>query len=262
MSDTLSDLQLALALADLADSISLPRYRALDLKIETKPDLSPVSDADKSVEQALRTELSIQRPLDALIGEEYGNSGSADRKWIIDPIDGTANFVRGVPIWATLIALSVEGKPKVSVVSAPAMGLRWWASPNEGAHCRGIDGEVRKLAVSKISEIEDSSFSYNSLQLWQKTPYLDKLLELSKKVWRTRAIGDFWSYMLLAEGALDVVAEHDLKIYDIAALVPIVEAAGGTFSDLSGELTEQSSSVLATNGLLHEKIANFFAGAK
>lgn len=262
MPETKTDLELALALADIADSISLPRYRSIDLKVETKPDLSPVSDADKSVELAIKKELATYRPADALVGEEYGSSGEGNRKWIIDPIDGTANFVRGVPIWATLIALSVENKPTVSVVSAPALGLRWWASIEGGAFSKGIDGEIRKLAVSKIARVEDASLSYNNLQLWQKTQYLPKLLELSEMVWRTRAFGDFWSYMLLAEGAIDVVAEHDLKIYDIAALVPIVEAAGGRFGDIRGELREESSSVLATNGLLHDEISNFFAGTK
>lgn len=252
------DLELALELADAADEISLDRFRSLDLLIETKPDLSPVTDADKAVEKKLLEILAKQRPEDAIIGEEYGTSGSGDRKWIIDPIDGTANFVRGVPVWATLIALSVDGKPSVSVVSAPAMGLRWWAAPGVGSFSRGIDGQIRKLAVSKVSELSDCSLSYNNLQLWQKTPHLEKLLELSSKIWRTRAYGDFWSYMLLAEGAIDVVSEHDLKIYDIAALVPIVEQAGGKFSDLLGPLTEQSSSVLATNSLLHEKVQNHF----
>jgi len=255
---TLSDLKLALALADLADSIALPRFRALDLKISTKPDLSPVTDADQAVEQALRERLLLERPEDAILGEEFGETGSATRRWIIDPIDGTANFIRGVPIWATLIALSVDGKPKVSVVSAPAMGLRWYGSEESGAVAIGLDGSERKLSVSGIKKLEDASISYNNLQLWQRSGKLEKLLELSSLVYRTRAYGDFWSYMLLAEGALDVVAEHDLKIYDIAALVPIVEQAGGRFGDLAGELSEESSSVLATNGLLQDQLVKFF----
>ena len=255
------DLALALALADAADRISLPRFRALDLKIETKPDLTPVTDADKSVERALIDLLAEQRPGEAIVGEEFGASGKGSRKWIIDPIDGTANFVRGVPIWATLIALSVDEKPTVSVVSAPALGARWWAAPGTGAHTKSISGGTRKLAVSKVSRLEDCSLSYNNLQPWQKTGFLPQLLELSEKVWRTRAYGDFWSYMLLAEGSVDVVAEHDLKIYDIAALVPIIEQAGGSISQLQGPLTEQSSSVLATNSLLHSQIQELFRTA-
>jgi histidinol-phosphatase len=252
------DLALALKLADAADQISLPRFRALDLAVETKPDLSPVTDADKSVEQALAALVASERPEDAILGEEFGSSGQSSRKWIIDPIDGTANFVRGVPVWATLIALSIDGKPTVSVVSAPAMGSRWWAAPGIGSHSKSATGSERKLSVSKVSRLEDCSLSYNNLQLWQKSNLLPELLTLSEKVWRTRAYGDFWSYMLLAEGSVDVVAEHDLKIYDIAALVPIIEQAGGSISDLKGPLTEKSSSVLATNSLLHSKVQGHF----
>ena len=258
MFTTDQDLALALKLADAADQISLPRFRALDLAVETKPDLSPVTDADKSVEQALAALVADERPADAILGEEFGSSGEASRKWIIDPIDGTANFVRGVPVWATLIALSIDGKPTVSVVSAPAMGSRWWAAPGIGSHSKSATGSERKLSVSKVSKLEDCSLSYNNLQLWQKTNLLPELLTLSEKVWRTRAYGDFWSYMLLAEGSVDVVAEHDLKIYDIAALVPIIEQAGGSISDLKGPLTENSSSVLATNSLLHSKVQGHF----
>jgi len=245
------DLALAQQLADTADEISLSRFQALDLAVETKPDASPVTDADRSVEQALKALLQQQRPDDGIIGEEFGSSGGRTRQWIIDPIDGTANFMRGVPVWATLIALSLDGKPTVSVVSAPALGRRWWAAPGVGAFTRDLDGAVRKLQVSLISSLEHASLSYNNLQLWDQAGMIEPLLSLSRKIWRTRAYGDFWSYMLLAEGALEIVAEHDLKIYDIAALVPIVEQAGGTFSALSGTLNEASSSVLATNGGLH-----------
>ena len=253
------DLDLAIELADIADAISLKRFSALDLHVETKPDLSPVTDADRSVEQALKARLAEAVPNDALIGEEFGTSGSASRTWIIDPIDGTANFMRGVPVWATLIALAIDGKPVVGVVSAPALGKRWWAAPGVGAFAREIDGSTRKLSVSAIGDLEHSSLSYNNLKMWDRAGKLNQLIELSRKIWRTRAFGDFWSYMLLAEGSLDIVAEHDLKIYDIAALVPIVEQAGGKFSDLAGELTPESSSVLATNGKLHRAAVEAFA---
>jgi len=250
------DLALALELADIADSISLARFRAQDLHVETKPDASPVTDADRSVEQALKARLSQARPADALIGEEFGNTdgetGGPKRTWIIDPIDGTANFMRGVPVWASLIALSVDGKVVLSVVSAPALGRRWWAAPEIGAWTRDLDGSERMLKVSAIGDLAHASLSYNNLQLWDQSGKLAQLVELSRKIWRTRAYGDFYSYMLLAEGSVDIVTEHDLKIYDIAALVPIVELAGGEFSALNGPLTEDSSSVLATNGKLHE----------
>ncbi len=247
-----ADLDLALELADVADAISLERFRALDLHVESKPDRSPVTDADRSVEQALKDLLATKAPSDALIGEEYGNTGSAARTWIIDPIDGTANYLRGVPVWATLIALAVDGKPVVSVVSAPAMGRRWWAAPEIGSLTKDIDCSTRELKVSAISELENSSLSYNNLQLWDQAGMLNQLTALSRKIWRTRAYGDFWSYMLLAEGSVDIVAEHDLKIYDIAALVPIVEQAGGKFTALSGPLAAETSSVLATNSKLHD----------
>ncbi|MFM2351619.1 MAG: hypothetical protein RL096_100 [Actinomycetota bacterium] len=257
-----ADLELAQELADVADAIALERFRALDLKVESKPDRSPVTDADRSVEQALKAVLAAKAPNDALIGEEYGNSDAkqgSNRTWIIDPIDGTANYLRGVPVWASLIALAVDGKPVVSVVSAPAMGRRWWAAPEIGAFTRDIDGSVRKLSVSGINELEHASLSYNNLQLWDQAGKAQQLIEFSRNIWRTRAYGDFWSYMLLAEGALEIVTEHDLKIYDIAALVPIVEQAGGAFSALEGPLTADTSSVLATNGKLHKITAQAFA---
>lgn len=254
-----ADLDLAIELANAADEISLARFRALDLHVESKPDRSPVTDADKSVEQAIKKILAEKAPNDALIGEEYGTTGTASRTWIIDPIDGTANYLRGVPVWATLIALAIDGKPTVSVVSAPAFGRRWWAAPGIGAFTSEIDGTVRPLKVSAISDLEHASLSYNNLQLWDQSGKLNELTQFSRKIWRTRAYGDFWSYMLLAEGSVDIVAEHDLKIYDIAALVPIVEMSGGEFSALDGPLTAETSSVLATNGKLHSAVAAAFA---
>jgi histidinol-phosphatase len=221
--------------------------------VESKPDRSPVTDADRAVESKLRSIVAEYQPNDSFIGEEFENTGASNRNWIVDPIDGTANYLRGVPIWATLIALRVDGVITTSVVSAPALGRRWWAHRGNGAFTMDIDGSVRALQVSKISSLEDSSISYNNMQLWDQAGKLPQLIELSRKVWRTRAYGDFYSYMLLAEGSIDLVAEHDLKIYDIAALVPIVEEAGGKFSDLSGPLTEASSSVMASNGLLHAR---------
>ncbi len=257
-----ADLALAQELADISDSIALSRFQALDLHVETKPDASPVTDADRSVEQALKAKLAEARPNDSLIGEEFGNSTGAGegpkRTWIIDPIDGTANYMRGVPIWASLIALSIDGKVVLSVVSAPAMGRRWWAAPGVGSWTRDIDGNQRELKVSAIDDLAHASMSYNNLQLWDQSGQLPELLNLSRQVWRTRAYGDFFSYMLLAEGALEIVTEHDLKIYDIAALVPIVELAGGEFSALNGPLTDSTSSVLATNRKLHDVVMAAF----
>jgi len=257
------DLKLASELADLADSISLPRFIAQDFKVETKPDSTPVTEADRAVEEAIKNLLKTKRPNDSIIGEEYGNSGEnlhgkGSRTWIIDPIDGTANYMRGVPVWATLIALAIDGKPVVSVVSAPAMARRWWAAPGTGAETKQVDGRITKLAVSKITDLEIASMSYVSLKLWDEIGQLDNLMNLARKVWRTRAFGDFWSYMLLAEGAIDLTCEHGLQIYDIAALVPIVEQAGGKITDFVGELTPESRHVLATNSLLHEQVRAYF----
>jgi len=266
MSNFTADLALAQTMADAADQISLARFMALDLNVETKPDRSPVTDADRAVELALKAILAEHRPADAIIGEEFGssdgtsapgetsNTAQGKREWIIDPIDGTANYMRGVPVWASLIALAVDGKPVVSVVSAPALARRWWAAPEVGAFTRDVSGDVRGIRVSKIADLEHASFSYNNLQLWDSEGYLEELMKLSREVWRTRAYGDFLSYMFLAEGSLEIVAEHDLKVYDIAALVPIVEQAGGRFSAFDGELTQAASSVLATNGKLHTQV--------
>ena len=253
MSTAIADQDLALKLADAADEISLARFRALDLRVEAKPDASPVTDADRSVEERLRAILERHRPEDAIIGEEFANQGEASRTWIIDPIDGTSNYLRGIPIWASLIALRVDDEITTSVVSAPALGRRWWAQRGNGAFTKDIDGRIRLIETSKVSDLAASSISYNSLQLWDQVGKLDKLVALSRQVWRTRAFGDFLSYMYLAEGALEMVSEHDLKIYDIAALVPIVEEAGGTFTAIDGPLTADSSSVLATNTLMHDE---------
>jgi histidinol-phosphatase len=250
----MKDLELALALADAADEISLARFQALDLKIETKPDRTPVTDADQSVEKKIREMISQLAPADIVIGEEFENTGSSSRAWIVDPIDGTANFLRGLPIWATLIALRIDSTITISVVSAPALGRRWWASKGEGAFTRDVDGSVRKLSVSAVSDLSDSYISYNSIQQWQRIGKEKNIESLSEQVWRIRAFGDFLSYMYVAEGAIDAASEPDLKIYDIAALVPIVQEAGGRFTDLTGELSEHSSTVLASNGLIHEAI--------
>lgn len=249
------DLSLALKLAADADLISLDRFRALDLVVTTKPDRTPVTDADQAVERGIRSGIEAARPHDAILGEEYGTQGDSSRQWIIDPIDGTANFLRGVPIWGTLIALAVDGVPIVGVVSAPALGKTWWAASGHGAWSRtGEHGEPERLAVSGVTELADASLSYNSLQHWDGEGRLDHLLALSRAVWRTRAYGDMWSYMLLAEGALDAVAEFDLKPYDMAALIPIIEEAGGRFTSVDGRPGPWHGSALATNGALHESV--------
>ena len=250
----MNDIELLQVLASAADDISLARFRALDLVVEAKPDRTPVTDADKAVEGKLRELLKLYRPTDEVIGEEMDKTGDSNRRWIIDPIDGTANYLRGVPIWGTLIALRVDGEITTSIISAPALGRRWWAGKGRGAFTKDIDGSVRKITVSKIARLEDSTLSFNSLEQWRNQGLLEQLLELSTNVSRTRAYGDFLSYMFVAEGAIEIASEHDLKIHDIAALVPILTEAGGRITDLQGELTEDSSSVIATNSLLHQAV--------
>jgi histidinol-phosphatase len=247
----MNDLDLAIMLADAADEISLTRFRSADLLVETKPDRTPVTDADRAVETKLRQIIALNSPGDGVIGEEFDNTLGAERVWIIDPIDGTANYLRGLPIWASLIALRENGIITTSVVSAPALGRRWWAKLGNGAFTQDVDGSIRGLEVSRVAHLTDSSISYNSMQHWDQAGMLENLISLSRKVWRTRAFGDFLSYMYLAEGSIDMVCEHDLKIHDIAALVPIILEAGGTITDLFGKLSEDSSSILATNSILH-----------
>ncbi|BEP11895.1 histidinol-phosphatase [Acidothermaceae bacterium B102] len=247
-----ADLALALALADGADVASLARFRALDLVVETKPDLTPVSDADRAVEAAMRDTLAVERPHDALLGEEYGVTGDADRRWIVDPIDGTKNFVRGMPVWATLIALSDHDRVVVGVVSAPALGRRWWAARGEGAWTSDLDGSIRPCRVSQVSALSDAYLSYSSLNSWPEAREGGGIHGLLGQVWRSRAFGDFWSHVLVAEGALDVSCEPSVSLWDIAALQVIVEEAGGRFSDLAGEAHPDRGSILCTNGLLHD----------
>ena len=248
------DLSLALALAAEADLISLDRYRAADLDVSLKADRSHVTDADTRVERALRTRLEASRPQDAILGEEFGGDRAAGRQWIVDPIDGTANFLRGVPIWGTLIALAVDGVPQVGVVTAPALGRRWWAALGHGAWVQPDGEEPRRIRVSEVASLGDASLSYNSFQYWDEAGLLPQLTELNRAVWRSRAIGDQWSYMLLAEGAVDVVTEVDLKPWDVAALAPIVREAGGRLTAIDGEETIWSPTVLASNGRVHDEV--------
>jgi histidinol-phosphatase len=245
------DLELAFRLANAADAISHARFGALDLDVSTKPDRTFVTDADRSVELAIREIVHLERPADSFFGEEFGTAGDASRQWIIDPIDGTANFLRGVPVWASLISLVVDGVPVVGVVSAPAFGKRWWAATGSGAWVQASDAEPRRIHVSGVADLADASLSFQSIAQWDEAGYLERLVDLSRKVWRDRAYGDMWAYMLLAEGLIDIVGEFDLKPYDMAALIPIIQEAGGTFTSVEGLDGPWHGSALATNGLLH-----------
>ncbi|HZY74874.1 MAG TPA: histidinol-phosphatase [Jatrophihabitantaceae bacterium] len=253
--DYADDLRVALELADRADVITTDRFGAADLWVETKPDLTPVSDADRAVEQAIREQLGEVRPGDAVLGEEFGGVAvPSGRSWVIDPIDGTKNFVRGVPVWATLIALvDGPGTPVVGVVSAPALGRRWWACRGGGAWSSAFGSEPRQIQVSAVSDLADASLSFSSLSGWAALGRRDAFVALTDRVWRTRAYGDFWSYMLLAEGAVDLAAEPELSLWDMAALAPIVTEAGGRFTGLDGTDGVGQGNAAASNGLLHDE---------
>jgi histidinol-phosphatase len=256
-SDYTDDLRLAHLLADDADSISSDRFKALDLRVVTKPDLTPVSDADQAVEESIRRTLSRTRSRDAITGEETGTTGSASRRWIVDPIDGTKNYVRGVPVWATLIALAVDDEVVMSVVSAPQLGRRWWAARDQGSWTGKSLMKATRNTVSDVRRLEDASFAYSELSGWEERGRLQETLALMRRVWRTRAYGDFWSYMLLAEGAVDIAAEPELALYDMAALVPIVTEAGGTFTSLDGSPGPWGGNALASNSHLHDAALSF-----
>lgn len=249
------DLELALALAARADAITTDRFGALDLRVDHKPDLTPVTDADEAVEADLRNVLARQRPADAILGEEQGGTPTlSGRQWVIDPIDGTKNFVRGVPVWASLIALLDDGVPVVGVVSAPALNRRWWAGRGLGSHAAVGDGPPRRLSVSAVPDLGSASLSFSSLSGWAERGLREKFVALTDAVWRVRAFGDFYSYCLLAEGAVDIAAEPEVKLWDLAPLDLLVREAGGTFTNLDGVPGPHGGSAVATNGLLHRAV--------
>ena len=233
------DVRLAHVLADNADNLSMDRFGAIDLEVSTKPDMTYVTESDEAVEQAIRRQLHLARTRDVVLGEEHGevegSTGSHERRWIIDPIDGTANFVRGVPVWATLIALEEAGEIVAGCISAPALGRRWWASKGGGAFTGKSFMHAREIRVSQVSELEAASISYSSATSWERIDKAEGFAALLRRCWRTRAYSDFWSYMLLAEGAVDIAAEPELKLWDMAALDIIVREAGGTFTSLAGQ---------------------------
>jgi histidinol-phosphatase len=259
--DTAEALKLALELADVADRITMDRFRAHDLKVETKPDLTPVSEADQAVERAIRERLAAATG-HVVMGEEYGTDAGtavgddAEFRWIIDPIDGTKSYVRGVPIWATLIGLERAGELIVGVASAPALGMRWWAGKGLGAF---RDGE--RLTVSSVSKLGDAqvSFAWDTSERFHAFGIGAKLLDLSHACWRTRGIGDFWQHLLVAEGAFDIAIDPIVSLWDIAALIPIIEEAGGRWTTVDGRADVDGASFVCTNGLLHDAVITALA---
>ena len=249
------DLTLALMLADRADGLTSARFGALDLRIDTKPDLTPVTDADRAVEAELREVLARERIQDSIVGEEFGGTTTfSGRQWIIDPIDGTKNFVRGVPVWASLIALLEDGVPSVGVVSAPALQRRWWAARGQGAFAAFDDGSPRPLSVSSVAQLGSASLSFSSLSGWAQRGLRERFIELTEAVWRVRAYGDFLSYCLVAEGAVDIAAEPEVSVWDLAALDILVREAGGLLTSLDGTAGPHRGSAVATNGLLQQQV--------
>ena len=252
MRDFGKDLSFAHQLADIADAITRDRYQSLDLVIETKPDLTPVTDADKAVEAKIREVLAAHRPDDLVVGEEFGTPTLTPENyyWVIDPIDGTKNFLRGIPTWATLIGLcNPQGEVVVGVVSAPALYRRWFAALGHGAYVSENGSAPTQLKVSKVRELKDASLSYSDLVGWGKRKAA--MLTLQENIWRTRGLGDFWSHMLVAEGAVDIAVEPVLALWDMAALDIIVREAGGTFTNLAGTPGSHGGNGVSSNGLLH-----------
>lgn len=252
--DLTDDLALALRLADTADAIALPRFRAADLHVTRKPDRTPVTDADIATEEALRALLAEQRPGDAVLGEEGGGEiATSGRSWVLDPIDGTKNFSRGMPVWGSLIALTVDGEAVVGVATAPALGRRWWAARGFGAWTSDAPGTPpRAITVSGVGDIGDAYISTTDMRTFAEQGRLDRYLALVDAVWETRAFGDFWQYCLVAEGVLDVAVDAAANPWDLAALVPILAEAGGRLTDLSGADSWSGGDGIASNGALHD----------
>ncbi len=253
--ETPAALELALELADLADVITMDRFRAHDLQVATKPDLTPVSEADQAVERAIRARLADVTD-HTVLGEEYGVEAAgaeddSEYRWIIDPIDGTKSYVRGVPIWATLIGLERAGELIVGVASAPALGMRWWAGRGLGAF---RDGE--RITASSVSELADAqlSFAWDTAERFHADGIGPKLVDLSHACWRTRGIGDFWQHLLVAEGAFDIAIDPIVSLWDIAALIPIIEEAGGKWTTVGGQADIDGGSFVCTNGRLHDAV--------
>jgi len=254
------DLRLAHIIADAVDNLTSTRFKARDLVVETKPDLTPVTDADRAAEEIVKSQLSRTRSRDGFVGEESGTSrGSSGRQWVVDPIDGTKNFVRGVPVWATLISLLDDGVPVLGVVSAPALNRRWWAAQGTGAWSGPRLSAAKRVQVSQVADLGDASLSHSEIWEWEEAGRLPGFLDLTKKVWRTRGYGDFWSYALVAEGSADIACEPELALHDMAALVPLVTEAGGRFTSLDGEDGPHGGNAVATNGLLHEEVLGLLA---
>lgn len=245
------DLDFAHRLADAADAITLPRFRALDLEVETKPDLTPVSEADRAAEEAVRALVASSGRGEDVLGEEGGGSASSAARWIVDPIDGTKSYVRGVPAWATLLALERDGVVCCGLVSAPALGRRWWAERGGGAFADGSP-----IRVSSVARLEDAMISQTSTHGMPAAWH-----ELTLRAWAPRGWADFWQHCLVAEGAIDVGCDPVVNLWDFAANRLIIEEAGGRCSTFDGGEPAHGAPFLSTNGLLHDEIVGLLSQA-
>lgn len=249
-SDLSAELALAHRLADIADAITLPVYEQRAFVVDRKPDRSEVTIADRDAEAALRAEVATRHPEHCFFGEEAGITGDSGSpwRWIVDPIDGTSNFVRGVPVWATLVALTHRDRgPVVGVVSAPAMQRRWWAAVGHGAYVNG-----KPIHVSSIDDLADAQVCVTYSSGWDEVGGTARLVALQQAAYRARGFGDFWQHMLVAEGAMEIAVDAiGLHPYDLAAPQVVVEQAGGTWTDRHGERTFEHDSAISSNGLLH-----------
>lgn len=247
----MDDLALALTMADRADEITMRHFRRTGLDVQTKPDRSVVSAADTETERALRGLIAGHRASDAFVGEEFGDGGGsgAARRWIVDPVDFTSNYVRGIPVFATLIGLEEAGEVTVGVVSAPALGRRWWAARGRLAYADG-----RPIRVSAVADLADAHISYAALHRWAARDKAGQIVDIAGRARSDFSPGSFWAQMLVAEGRLDAALAPWGKIWDLAAGKIIIEEAGGRFTDLDGSPRIDQECAIATNGLLHDEI--------
>ncbi len=247
-----AELALALELADVADAITLPPFESRSVSHELKPDRSEVTALDRAAEAAIVDRLRAERPTHQVLGEEHGAVGdpASPWRWIIDPIDGTSGYVRGIPVWATLIAIEHGPEVVAGVVSAPALGRRWWAAAGSGTFA-----DARRCRVSTVDALSEAQVSITFSDGWDALGLTPALVALGRAVRRVRGFGDFWQHCLVAEGALDVAVDAvGLAPYDLAAVRLIVEQAGGTFTDRLGESTHEHDTAISSNGLLHAEV--------
>ncbi|MFK8023173.1 MAG: inositol monophosphatase family protein [Ilumatobacter sp.] len=254
--DLTAELELAQRVADAADAFTLPHFDARDFSVDWKQNATEVTEIDRGAERLIVDELVSARPQHGVFGEEHGLAGDGDSpwRWMIDPIDGTSGFVRGIPVWATLIALVHDESPALGVVSAPALGFRWWGGIELGAHvsARGVE---REMTVSTVDAIAEAQVSITHNSGWDELGLTGALVGLQQQARRSRGMGDFWQHMLVAEGSMDVAVDAiGVAPYDLAAIQPIVEAAGGTFTDRWGAATHLHDSAVSSNGILHDHV--------